>query len=89
MARRTAEDQYVGVNAGSSSHPGVEFLVNYKLLESPQLQITPYFSGAINDFKFKDFVDGNADYSGNQLTGVPDRQWNFGVDLNTKIGFSV
>jgi iron complex outermembrane receptor protein len=31
VARRTAEDQFVGINAGSSSHSGLEFLVNYNL----------------------------------------------------------
>ncbi|HSN47462.1 MAG TPA: TonB-dependent receptor, partial [Flavobacterium sp.] len=89
VARRTADDRYVGINAGSSSHPGVEFLVNYKVLDSKIFQITPYFSAALNNFKFKDFVDGGADYSGNQLTGVPDKQWNFGLDINTKQGFSL
>lgn len=89
VARRTADDQYVGINAGSSSHPGVEFLVNYKLLDSKNFQITPYFSAALNHFKFKDFVDGEADYSGNQLTGVPDKQSNFGLDINTQYGFSL
>ena len=89
VARRTANDQFVGINAGSSSHTGFEFLVNYKLLELTQFQITPYFSGAVNNFKFKEFLDGDANYSGNQLTGVPEKQFNFGVDLNTKNGFSV
>lgn len=88
VARRTAEDQYVGVNAGASSHPGLEFLVQYKLLKSAKFQITPYFSAALNHFKFKDFVDDSADYSGNKLTGVPDKQWNFGLDINTKCGWS-
>jgi len=89
VARRTANDQYVGINAGSSSHPGLEFLISYKLLDSNNFQITPYFSGAINYFKFKNFVDGEADYSGNQLAGVPDKQLNFGLDINTKQGFSI
>lgn len=89
VARRTAEDQYVGVNAGSSSHPGLEFLVQYKLLKSAKFQITPYFSAALNHFKFKDFVDDSADYSGNELTGVPDKQWNLGLDINTKSGWSL
>jgi iron complex outermembrane receptor protein len=89
VARRTADDQYVGINAGSSSHPGVEFLVNYKLLDFNKFQITPYFSAALNHFKFKYFVDGEADYSGNQLTGVPDKQWNFGLDISTQYGFSL
>jgi iron complex outermembrane receptor protein len=89
VARRTANDQFVGINAGSSSHTGLEILVNYKILELTQLQITPYFSGAVNNFKFKEFLDGDADYSGNQLTGVPEKQFNLGVDLTTKNGFSV
>ncbi|MFE3868335.1 TonB-dependent receptor family protein [Flavobacterium sp. LS2P90] len=89
VARRTADDQFVGINAGSSSHNGLEFFVNYKLLELNQLQITSYFSGAVNNFKFNEFLDGEADYSGNQLTGVPGKQFNFGVDLNTKNGFNV
>jgi iron complex outermembrane receptor protein len=88
VARRTSNDQFVGINAGSSSHTGLEFLVNYKLLELTTFQITPYFSGAVNNFKFKEFLDGAADYSGNQLTGVPETQYNFGLDLNTRNGFS-
>lgn len=87
VARRTADDQYVGINAGSSSHKGLEFLINYKLLETTTFQIVPYISGAVNKFKFKDFVDGDADYSGNELTGVPNKQINFGLDVNTKYGF--
>lgn len=89
VARRTADDQYVGINAGSSSHPGIEFLVNYKLLETLEFQITPYFSAALNNFKFKDFVDAESDYSGNELTGVPDKQWSLGLDVNTKKGFGL
>lgn len=89
VARRTANDQYVGVNAGSSAHPGIEFLLNYKLLETSAFQITPYFSATVNNFKFKDFVDAEADYSGNELTGVPDKQWSLGLDVNTKKGFGL
>jgi iron complex outermembrane receptor protein len=89
VARRTAEDQFVGINAGSSSHSGLEFLVNYNCVLWNNLTITPYFSGAVNNFKFQEFIDGNADYSGNQLTGVPQKQFNFGLDLNIKNGFSI
>jgi iron complex outermembrane receptor protein len=89
VARRTAEDQFVGINAGSSSHSGLEFLVNYNFTEWNSFQITPYISGSVNNFKFKEFIDGNADYSGNQLTGVPGNQFNFGLDFNIKKGFSI
>lgn len=89
VAQRTADDQYVGMNAGSSSHPGIEFLVNYTLFEESKFQLKPYFSAALNNFKFKNFVDKGNDYSGNQLTGVPSKQLNFGLDVNTKKGFSI
>jgi iron complex outermembrane receptor protein len=89
VARRTADDKYVGINAGSSSHLGIEFVVNYKLLQSKNLKITPYLSGVVNYFKFKDFVDRSNDYSGNMLTNVPSKQLNFGLDLSTKYGFSI
>jgi iron complex outermembrane receptor protein len=29
------------------------------------------------------------DYSGNKLTGVPNAQWNVGVDLTTASGFNL
>ena len=89
VARRTADDQYVGINAGSSSHPGIELLLNYKLLDNVEFQITPYFSATLNNFKFKDFVDAESDYSGNELTGVPDKQWSLGLDVNTKKGLGL
>ena len=87
VARRTAEDQFVGVNAGESSHQGVELALNYQLVNTDRIQLTPYFSGTFNNFKFRDFVDGDNDYSGNALTGVPNKQWNAGVDAKTASGF--
>ena len=87
VARRTANDQYVGINAGESTHKGVEILINYRLIEKSNWQLATYFSGAFNDFKFTHFIDSDSDYSGNSITGVPKSQWNLGVDLNTKMGF--
>ena len=88
VARRTAEDQFVGINAGSSSHSGLEFVLRYALLNREQVQIKTYVSGALNVFKFNEFIDGDADYSGNQLTGAPQSQFNFGFDVQTKLGIS-
>ncbi|TDD94717.1 TonB-dependent receptor family protein [Flavobacterium cellulosilyticum] len=87
VARRTADDQYVGINAGESSHKGVEIMINYTLIEKSNWQIDSYFSGAFNNFKFINFIDSGSDYSGNSITGVPNSQWNLGIDLNTKMGF--
>jgi iron complex outermembrane receptor protein len=88
VARRTAEDQFVGINAGRSSHRGIEFTVNYALLKTASFEIDTYFAASLNDFRFKDFVDDGIDYSRNQLTGVPNQQWNTGIDLKTVNGFS-
>ena len=87
VARRTAEDQYIGINAGASSHIGMEFLLDYQFLKTSQFQLSTYFSAAVNRFTFKDFVDNNNNYSGNKLTGVPAAQWNLGLDATTQSGF--
>jgi iron complex outermembrane receptor protein len=81
VAQRVAEDQYVGVNAGSTTHNGLEMGIHALLwsgsTSSGQLRVT----GSMNDFKFKEFVDEEDDYSGNNLTGVPASQWGASFDL--------
>lgn len=88
VARRIAEDQYVGINAGESSHLGMEVVLNYRWYLNKDLSIHPFFSAAFNDFEFKDFVDFDNDYSGNKLTGVPDYQWSVGAQIKTNFCFS-
>jgi hypothetical protein len=34
-------------------------------------------------------IDGDNDYSGNKLTGVPNAQWNVGLDASSTSGFSL
>jgi len=87
VANSTTQGQYVGVNAGKSTHLGLEFLVNYTLLENRQLKIDSYFSGAVNHFRFNNFINQDIDYSGNRLTGAPNFQLNLGLDIQTGNGF--
>lgn len=89
VARRIAEDQFVGINAGESSHKGIELFVKYRANIGKYLEVTPYFSGSFNHFRFKDFVDADNDYSGNKLTGAPNYQWQTGVDLQSTFGWSL
>ncbi|NDP25860.1 MAG: TonB-dependent receptor [Flavobacterium sp.] len=89
VANRTANDQYIGINAGESSHIGLEYLLNYQLVKTEQWQLSATISGTVNHFKFKDFVDVGKDYSGNELTGAPASQSNFGLNASTKSGFSL
>ncbi|MEX0995535.1 MAG: TonB-dependent receptor [Flavobacteriaceae bacterium] len=88
VARRIAEDQFIGINAGESSHKGMELYINYRLFSNSGFQLNPFLSATLTDFKFKDFVDGDSDFSGNELTGVPDFQWNFGIDFKSDLGFA-
>src|SRR5690606_14888682 len=81
VARRVAEDQYVGINAGESLHQGIEFLINGKIVSTEKIQLNSYISGSINHFEFVDFMDNDENFSGNQLPSVPEFQWNFGLDF--------
>lgn len=84
VARRVAEDQYVGINAGESLHQGIEFLINGKLISTEKAQLNASISGSLNHFEFIDFIDNDNDFSGNQLPSVPEFQWNFGLDFTAK-----
>ena len=86
VARRVGNDQFVGINAGKSVHQGVEFLVNYKILNNELIAISTYFSGTITNAKFKEFIDRDSDYSGNKLPAIPNQQWTIGLDVTAKKG---
>jgi iron complex outermembrane receptor protein len=53
---RTVDDQYIGINAGESSHK-VELLLNYQLIKTAQWELSSHLSAAVNHFRFKDFID--------------------------------
>ncbi|CAN5192262.1 TonB-dependent receptor [soil metagenome] len=80
VAQRVAEDQYVGRNAGKTSHNGIELLLNYSFTPVPNLRIRPYINASFNFFEFAEFVDRDRDFSGNYLPGIPRSTINFGVD---------
>lgn len=84
IAQRIAEDQYAGLNAGESLHQGIEFLINTKLLSTEKIQLNCFLSGSSNHFEFVDFINNDQDFSGNQLPGVPEFQWNFGTEFSVK-----
>jgi iron complex outermembrane recepter protein len=87
VARITGQDQFVGVNAGRTFQDGLEMSFSYKMIDKESFSLTPFVNYTLNHYKFDDFVDGNNDYSGNDLTGVPRDVFNSGIDFNSKIGF--
>ncbi len=80
VARRVAEDRFVGINAGSTKHPGIEFAMRANLNYGNWLKVQPYFNGSFNFYKFDEFEDQGNNFSGNDLTGVPFHQLSFGLD---------
>ena len=76
------------LNSATISKLSTAEILNYSA-ELPNWLIGPDQSSIIAKFEFKNFVDAEADYSGNELTGVANKKWNFGLDINTKKGFSI
>jgi len=87
VAHRVLEDQYVGVNAGSTVHMGLELMAQYKWQMGSKTQIIPYMSATIGNFSFDDFKQNDQGFSGNDLTGVPKNQFTGGFMLNLPYGF--
>ena len=86
VARRTGLDEFTGVNAGKTHHDGLEADLNYSLTNSKNTQLSIFGSYTLNIYKFKDFVDDEMDFSGNDLTGVPSHILNLGLDFNSTFG---
>ena len=87
VARRTGNDEFIGVNAGKTQHDGLEFTINYQWLKKQTYALNTYANYTFNNFIFKEFIDDDNNYSGNELTGVPKDVFNAGVDFSSQLGF--
>lgn len=79
VAARVAEDQYIGKNAGKTKHQGFEIASDYLLYASAKLKITPFVNYTFSHHNFVEFSDADANFSGNELTGVPKHRINSGI----------
>jgi len=86
VSRRIANDQYIGINAGQTRHDGFEIGLNYSWVDTKQFILNTFINGTLNHFKFKQFIDGDDVFSGNDLTGVPSELVNAGIDFTTEFG---
>jgi len=84
VAQRTSFDTFTGVNAGKTTHPGLEATINFPLLRSQNLNITSSNNFSKYWYVFKDFNNNDIDYSQNKLTGVPTHTTNSKVKINFK-----
>jgi iron complex outermembrane receptor protein len=79
VADRVGEDQFIGRNAGQTRHQGLELDMNYSWYLERDFKLSPFISYTLSDHSFIDFVDGDDDFSGNELTGVPRHRVNAGI----------
>ena len=86
VARRTGDDEYIGVNAGKTIHKGLEIALNYFIVNTSKIQISHTNAFSFNDFTFDEFEDLDENYSGNDLTGVPDQTFNSQLFINSNLG---
>lgn len=84
VAERIGDDQFVGRNAGKTRHQGVEAAINYRWDLGSGIRITPFVNYTYNQHSFIEFIDGDDDFSGNPLTGVPKHRLNSGLQLQFK-----
>ncbi len=87
VSRRTVEDNFFAINAGKTTHNGIEAELNYNLIRKTPYQLNFFVNASINDYTFDEFVDLDDDFSGNDLTGVPSEVINLGLDLTSIKGF--
>lgn len=71
VSRRTADDQFIGINAGETSHQGIEFSYSVEFIDNDRIEFLNQGTYSFSDFTFDEFIDGENSFSGNQLTGVP------------------
>lgn len=86
VADRTGDDQYIGRNAGKTNHKGIELAIRYNWTINGTWQLQPFVNTEFNFHRFNDFDDGVSDYSGNKLTGVPDKKIVAGITLKHHTG---
>ncbi|WP_396603266.1 TonB-dependent receptor domain-containing protein [Algibacter sp. R77976] len=87
VSRRTAQDEFIGINAGRTQHDGLELALNYNWIEKDNISINTFINYTHNNFIFKEFIEDTNNFSGNNLTGVPKNIFNAGMDLNLTLGF--
>lgn len=87
VAERVGDDQFIGRNAGETKHQGIDLAISYTERITPKITFSPFINYTLSDHSFVDFVDGDTNFSGNPLTGVPRHRITSGIQLQFGSGF--
>jgi iron complex outermembrane receptor protein len=85
VERQLENNQSIGINAGRTSHLGLELDLNYKH-NFDKIFINPFINYHFAHYQFDEFIDGDNDYSGNTLTGAIPHKINAGLKAEMTIG---
>ncbi len=83
VTRRTAEDAFLSINAGSSNHSGLETNGTLEMVQHSRHRLNLDWVYNYNLHRFGEFLDDQNDFSGNDLTGSPPH--NLQVGLNYRL----
>lgn len=89
VTKRISEEIFMGQNAGSSLHQGIEISSHFLINENYTKKMPSiYIRGTINltKNKFQHFVDDSMDYSGNFLPGIPENIYTLSTAIKTRNG---
>jgi iron complex outermembrane receptor protein len=87
VSRRTSEDEYMGINAGGTRHPGIEIKLDYRLINHVEWSSFVRMNASLTNYHFTEFIDQGKDYSGNELTGIPKTITNWMLESSHSKGF--
>jgi len=87
VAQRTGNDEYMGINAGGTNHPGLEIRMDYRLINRPSFTTFFRINGSLTHYRFAEFNNNGIDYAGNRLPGTPDLLTNFMLETTHTKGF--
>ncbi|WP_430814741.1 TonB-dependent receptor [Carboxylicivirga sp. RSCT41] len=84
VTKRESEEIFYGINAGETSHKGLEVSAWHQLLINTNNTIVfkGTFSGSIN--QFEDFTDDGVNYSQKHLPGIPEYTAHLSADYTLK-----
>ena len=83
VSRRDLANNVIGINAGKTTHNGLELQIRSKIINNDFVKMSSYLSYTYADYIFSKFIDDDNDHSGNELTGVPKNHlvWNYSVEM--------
>lgn len=90
VSRTNPDGVVIFDNAGATRQRGIEAALAYAFIQDVSKPITllkAWSTYAYSHFRFQNYVQNDADYSGNKLTGTPPHVWLMGLDLESRFGF--